>query len=300
MSLAVPTQGILRISSPPSTEDPKIDQVAEASDFDKCDQDINQSEGAPKIDCDPEVCLPNTVILTETQDGAKRDESVIRKGNFAKRKLSYNARSDTVLEMCNSEDISFIDEDPCDIIVDDNPGDVTKDDNDDNQVDSDNLNNMQQIVIKINNEIELTSIIVNTHNQSQGGRLDLSRNLSLQEDTSTEDLLPSPTTEEAPIQDQKEECPGAESSVTPQMFCTVTSEKEHGNVSENSLGDKLSFYQAVRSTRFLTRRRRNVLVRQEKLDCDFHPGLARKRHSFVPESQPRHHHSRRIRKTASL
>jgi hypothetical protein len=112
------------------------------------------------------------LILTESLNiGNKSDESSIRKGNFSKRKPSYNARSDTVLEMCDSEDISFIDEDPCDIIVDDN------------QEDSDNSNNMQQIVIKSNNEIELTSNIVNTHNQSRGKRLnpDFSKNPSLQD-----------------------------------------------------------------------------------------------------------------------
>ena len=54
-----------------------------------------------------------------------------------------------MLEMCDTEEISFIDDDPCDIIVDDNPDNVTKDESGDNQVD--NLKNMQQIVIKINN-----------------------------------------------------------------------------------------------------------------------------------------------------
>ena len=275
VSLAVPTQGILRISSPLSMDDPKLDEVSENSDFDKCDQDKNQSEEVLKIDDDPEVGLPNMVILTENQNGGKRDECAMRKGNFSKRMLSYNARSDTVLEMCDTEEISFIDDDPCDIIVDDNPGDVTKDEKDDNQVD--NFNNMQQIVIKINNEIEFTSIIINTHNQSQGvNRIDsdLSKNLSLHEDVDTK--------EETCVQEQRVQ----------------------GQVSDK----KLSFYQAVCSTRFLTRRRqkqpllsrRNVLVRQEKLDCDFHPGLARKRHSFVPENPGRHHLARRIRKTASL
>ena len=82
--------------------------------------------------------------------------------------------------MCDTEEISFIDDDPCDIIVDDNPDNVTKDESGDNQVD--NLKNMQQIVIKINNEIELASIIVNTRNQCPGDSRqdpDLSKNLSL-------------------------------------------------------------------------------------------------------------------------
>ena len=65
VSLAVPTQGILRISSPLSMDDPKLDEVSENSDFDKCDQDKNQSEEELKIDNDPEVGPPNMVILTE-------------------------------------------------------------------------------------------------------------------------------------------------------------------------------------------------------------------------------------------
>ena len=58
-----------------------------------------------------------------------------------------------MLEMCDTEEISFTDDDSCDIIVDDNPDNVTKDESGDNQVD--NLKNMQQIVIKINNKIKL-------------------------------------------------------------------------------------------------------------------------------------------------
>ena len=89
LSFTVPTQGILRISSSHSADDPKHDQVNEASEFDECDQEINQSEAAAKIDSDPKVCLPNMLILTESQNiGNKSDESSIRKGNFAKRKLS--------------------------------------------------------------------------------------------------------------------------------------------------------------------------------------------------------------------
>ena len=88
VSLSVPTQGILRISSPLSTDDPKLDEVSEASDFEKCDQDKNQPEEAVKIDNDPGVCLPNMVILTENQNGVKSDECATRKGNFSKRKLS--------------------------------------------------------------------------------------------------------------------------------------------------------------------------------------------------------------------
>ena len=38
-----------------------------------------------------------------------------------------------MLEMCDTEEISFIDDDPCDIIVDDNPDNVTKDESGDNQ-----------------------------------------------------------------------------------------------------------------------------------------------------------------------
>ena len=289
VSLAVPTQGILRISSPLSLEDPNHDEATESSDFVKSDQDTNQSEGVLKIDHNQEVCLSNMVILTENQEEGKKDECAKRKGNFSKRKLSYNARSDTVLEMCDSEEISFIDDDPCDIITDDNFGNVSKVENGDNQID--NLNNMQQIVIKINNEIELTSIIVNTHNQLN---CDLSKNLSLQEDMDTEDLLTSD--EDTCVQIQREEGQVPENPNIPNIS------------SSENLSDKLSFYQAVCSTRFLTRRRqgksllsqRNVLVRQEKLDCDFHPGLARKRHSFVPENQGRHRLAKRIRKTASL
>ena len=67
------------------------------------------------------------VILTDSQN--EQSTAQTRKGNFSKRKLSYNARSDTVLEMCDSEDISFIDDDPCDIIVDDNRDNISKDKN---------------------------------------------------------------------------------------------------------------------------------------------------------------------------
>ena len=52
-----------------------------------------------KINTDPKVCLCNMVILIESQNiGNKIDESSIRKGNVSKRKLPYNARSDT--ELC--------------------------------------------------------------------------------------------------------------------------------------------------------------------------------------------------------
>ena len=193
--------------------------------------------------------------------------------------------------MCDTEEISFIDDDPCDIIVDDNPDNVTKDESGDNQVD--NLKNMQQIVIKINNEIELASIIVNTRNQCPGdSRQDshLSKNLSLQEEIDTEDML------HVQVQEERE---GGLFSENSDMSKTLTSEKS---------GDQLSFYQVVCSTGFLTHHRqtksqlsrRNVLVCQEKLDCDFHPGLARKRHSFVPENHARHRLAKKIRKTATL
>ena len=67
VSLAVPTQGILRISLPLSLEDPNHDEVTESSDFVKSDQDKNQSNGALEIDHDPEDGLPNMVIVTESQ-----------------------------------------------------------------------------------------------------------------------------------------------------------------------------------------------------------------------------------------
>ena len=310
MSLTVPPQGILRLPSPHSSaDDPKIDQVNEASESYKCDEEINQSKEAAEIDCDPEVCLPNMVMLTESQNiGNKSDESLIRKGNFAKRKLSYNARSDTVLEMCDSEDITFIDEDPSDIIVDD-----SRDDSD-NEKEDDNCNNTQQIVIKINNEIELTSIIVNTHNQSRGMRLnqDLSKNQSFHDHKEQKEFIPHQQNEGDSHQPDKI---GAvlNSSLSLPSACVLTAQEYHSSGSESNgssqtVDNRTGIQKAVRSTRFLSSRRqahsllsrRNVLVRQEKLDTDFHPDLTRKRHSFVPESQPRHHQSRRIRKTASL
>ena len=88
---------------------------------------------------------------------------------------------------CDSEEINFIDENQCDIIVGDNCDSMNYGKENDNQYDSDNSNDMQQIVIKINNEIELTSIIVNTHNQSQGKAL----NPSLQDNKEQDYLVPS-------------------------------------------------------------------------------------------------------------
>ena len=49
---------------------------------------------------------------------------------------------------CDSEEINFIDENQCDIIVGDNCDSMNYGKENDNQDDSDNSNNMQQIVIK--------------------------------------------------------------------------------------------------------------------------------------------------------
>ena len=63
---------------------------------------------------------------------------------------------------CDSEEINFIDENQCDIIVGDNCDSMNYGKENDNQDYIDTSNNMQQIVIKIRNEIELRCIIVNT------------------------------------------------------------------------------------------------------------------------------------------
>jgi len=319
LSLTVPTQGILRLPSPiSSTDDPKLDQVNEASECDECDEDMNQSNATAEIDSDPKVCLPNMVMLTDSQNVTKEsDESLIRKGNFSKRKLSYNARSDTVLEMCDREDISFIDEDPSDIIVDDNHDtnyDVNDEDNHDDDDDDDNYN-MQQIVIKINNEIELTSIIVNTHNQSRGKRpsQDLPKYQSFQDHKEQKEFVSSHQQNEGDNHQTNKISSLQDSSLNFPSPCVLTEQRYHSpgiesNGTSKTRDNQTSIHKGVRSSRFLSSRRqahsllsrRNVLVRQQKLDTDFHPDLTRKRHSFVPDSQPRHHQSRRIRKTASL
>ena len=77
-------------------------------------------------------------------------------------------RSDTVLEMCSDiEDISFIDEDPEDEVSEGNevpPEEVVEKANDESS------NEQQQFVIKLNNEIELTSIVVTTGSRSQSAQ----------------------------------------------------------------------------------------------------------------------------------
>ena len=50
------------------SDDPKHEQVNEASEFDECDQEINQSKAGSKIGSDPKVCLPNMLILKESQN----------------------------------------------------------------------------------------------------------------------------------------------------------------------------------------------------------------------------------------
>ena len=184
--------------------------------------------------------------------------------------------------MCDSEDISFIDEDPCDIIVDDNCDSINYGKENDNQ--DDNSNNMQQIVIKINNEIELTSIIVNTHNQSRGKRLnpDLSKNPSLQDHKEQDDFVPSQ--KEGYIQQPNLVGPVLESPesisppslLTPQRFNTSESESS----SPKNTDQNIRFTSRRQDHSLLSRR--NVLVRQEKLDRDFHPDLTRKRYSISP------------------
>ena len=90
----------------------------------------------------------------DTGSGADRDSGSdkCRHTDSGSERGRYNVRSDTVLEMCSDiEDISFIDEDPNDEICEIHENDSEQ----------------QQFVIKLNNEIELTSIVVNTGSRSQ-------------------------------------------------------------------------------------------------------------------------------------
>ena len=104
-------------------------------------------------------------------------------------------------------------------------------------------------MIKINKEIELTSIIVNTHNQSRGKRLnpDLSKNPSLQDHKKQVYFVPSkidgysqqPNLVGPVLESHESICPL--SGLTQQRF----------NTSE----EKTSIYQAAPSTQVLIRLR---------------------------------------------
>ena len=74
-----------------------------------------------------------------------------------------------MLEMCSDmEDISFIDEDP-ENEVDSDSNEVSPDEVVE-KVCEESINEQQQFVIKLNNEIELTSIVVTTGSRSQSAQ----------------------------------------------------------------------------------------------------------------------------------
>ena len=181
----------------------------------------------------------------------------------------YSARSDTVLEMCSDiEDISFIDEDEeeeevvetktteslaaANNNVDDNPGDeiVSGDEK-------------QQIVIKLNNEIELTSILVNT--QSLGQRLPTS------ETTQQTDEVNQPAQTSDTTYDEI-----SETSFNIGNDITLVAPEDSSSSSE-TVGSREHEHAAVSQA---GTKKRNVLVRQRKLDSDLHPDTTRPRHSL--------------------
>ena len=245
---------------------------------------------APRIPCDLEVCPSNVVMVTDRDKiSSLSDDSMNKRGNFVKRKLSYNARSDTVLEMCNTDDISFIDDDdPCEFEIEERQESSSSENED--VLPHASENNTQQIVIKINSEVELTSIVVKSTNQDDG-KLPISCGPSNEYFSDPQERISFVT----PLVEKSEKVPLA--SVSEISVCkSDTSRNSDRNISVHSPAQQSARHRFAHSLIS----RRNVLVRQEKLDCDFHPSVTRKRHSFVPENQLRNKQYWRARRTASL
>ena len=191
----------------------------------------------------------------------------------------YNVRSDTVLEMCSDiEDISFIDEDPEDEI-----SEITRDEETEDEVTEDresvcdeNSNiDKQQIVIKLNNEIELTSIVVNARPLPGQGK-----EMSVDEEESQ-----SPECR----QNGEHERAGYINQVDP-TYDEIS--ETSFNIGYEPLGLRAPIATSSSSSSetvsshgpgSVVMKRRSVLVRQSKLDTGDaeHPDMTRTRHSWV-------------------
>ena len=123
----------------------------------------------------------------------------------------------------------------------------------------------QQIVITLNNEIELTSIMVNT--QSLASDKPPTSNTNAQPDTEKTVVcsVSDPTYDEI-----------SETSFNIGNDITIVAPEDSDTSSSRS---EETLEREERSTVIM--KRRNILVRQSKLDSDLHhPDLTRKRHSF--------------------
>ena len=186
-----------------------------------------------------------------------------------------------MLEMCSDiEDISFIDEDPEDEI-----SEIMRDEEAEDEVTEDRASvcdessniDKQQIVIKLNNEIELTSIVVNARPPSQG------KEKNVEEDES-----------------QSRKCPQngehGRAEYINQVDATYDELSETSfNIGYEPLGLRAPIATSSSSSSetvssggpgaagSLVIKRRSVLVRQSKLDTGDaeHPDMTRKRHSWV-------------------
>ena len=188
-----------------------------------------------------------------------------------------------MLEMCSDiEDISFIDEDPEDEISDlmrdteETAEDEVTEDGASVCDESSNIDK-QQIVIKLNNEIELTSIVVNTRPPSQ------SKEKNVEEDESQspkcrqngEHGRVDYINQVDPTYDEISETSfniGYEPLGLRAPIATSSSSSSE-TVSSGGPGVPGS----------VVMKRRSVLVRQSKLDTgdSEHPDMTRKRHSWV-------------------
>lgn len=191
-----------------------------------------------------------------------------------------------MLEMCSDiEDISFIDEDPEDEI-----SEIARDEEAEDEVTEDrgsvcdeNSNiDKQQIVIKLNNEIELTSIVVNARPPPGQGK---DKNVEEDESQSPEcrqngehgraDYI----NQVDPTYDEISETSfniGYEPLGLRAPIATSSSSSSETVMSGHGPGPGPAPGSAVT-------KRRSVLVRQSKLDTGDaeHPDMTRKRHSWV-------------------
>ena len=187
-----------------------------------------------------------------------------------------------MLEMCSDiEDISFIDEDPEDEI-----SEIARDEEAEDEVTEDrgsvcdeNSNiDKQQIVIKLNNEIELTSIVVNARPPAGQGK---DKNVEEDESQSPE---------------SRENGEHGRADYINQVDPTYDEISETSfNIGYEPLGLRAPIATSSSSSSetvssggpgvpgSVVMKRRSVLVRQSKLDTgdSEHPDMTRKRHSWV-------------------
>ena len=199
------------------------------------------------------------------------------------RSRSYNVRSDTVLEMCSDiEDISFIDEDPEDEVSggkdNDEVGEAMMEDT--ASLGDDNTNiDKQQIVIKLNNEIELTSIVLNTRPLSEnGGKI-------VEEESQSVKCQENGGHGKSDVIHQVDLTYDEISETSFNIACDVSLQAPIASSSSSSetVSSRGSCPGAAqpRAPGSGVMKRRSVLVRQNKLRDSEHPDNTRQRHSWV-------------------